>query len=138
MSVLDHLAQAAAVIMLIELLVVLLVFLGIAGGLAFGLRWGRGKLTGVYEQVNKYSRMGAGYVDTGMHKAAQPFIMLGAGFTRLEATLEGIREQVRLARMPAAPAVAPPVPAPPPAEARSEPISEPVPEAVGARPVEAP
>lgn len=95
MTILHHLAQAAAVILLVELLVVLLLFLGVAGGLAFGLHWVRGKSEWAFELANgylplatKYSRIGTGFV-------AKPFILGGGAAARVRGTIDAVRRQVR-------------------------------------------
>jgi hypothetical protein len=95
LTIFHHLAQAAAVILLVELLVVLLIFLGVAGGLAFGLHWVRGKSGWAFEQANgylplvtKYSRVGTGFV-------AKPFILGGGAGARVRVTLDAIQRQVR-------------------------------------------
>lgn len=98
MSVLNHIAQAAAVILLIELLVVIFVFLGIAGGLAFGLRWVRGKTGWAFGKANTYAGMGTGYLHKGMDYAAKPFILAGGWADRVKGTAGSLRDQAREAR----------------------------------------
>jgi hypothetical protein len=99
-DILNHLAQAAAVILLVELLVILLVFLGISGGLAFGLRWVGGKTDWAFDKVNGYVAMGTRYVHTATDYAAKPLIAV-SGFTEtVKDTAEAIRQQIRQARSP--------------------------------------
>jgi hypothetical protein len=94
-SILHHLAQAAAVILLVELLVLLMLFLGVAGGLAFGLHWTRGKSGWAFEKVNGYLPLLTKYSRVGTDLVAKPFIV-GAGVsTQVRVTLESIRRQVR-------------------------------------------
>ena len=91
----NHLAQAAAVILLIELIVVLLVFLAISGGLAFGLWWARRKIGWAFEKGNTYVRLGTRYVHRGIDVAAKPFIAVSAVASKIKGTTEAIREDVR-------------------------------------------
>lgn len=121
MNILNHLAQAAAVLLLLELLVVLLVFLALAGGLAFGLRWGRGKLGSLFEKVNGFLPRIDGYVHTGTGYGARPFIIAAAFPDRVQATAEGIKRRVRMQRpAPAATDVTTVMPAVEPAEATAD------------------
>ena len=98
MSVLHHLAQAAAVILLIELLVVLIIFLALAGGLAFGLHWMRGKTDWAFDKANGYLALVPKYTQTGTNLVAKPIIVGSGGVARVAATLEAIRRQVRSSR----------------------------------------
>lgn len=98
MTVLHHLAQAAAVILLVELLVALALFLGLAGGLAFGLHWTRGKSGWAFEKANGYLPLLTKYSRVGTDVAAKPFILGAGATTQLRVTLESIRRQVREAR----------------------------------------
>lgn len=95
MSVLNHIAQAAAVFLLIELIVLLLVFVGVAGGLAFGLRWMRGKTGWAFEKANGYIVIGTRYLDKGTDYAAKPFILTTSFGERVKVTLDAIRDEVR-------------------------------------------
>lgn len=95
MDVLDHLAQAAAVILLIELLVVLLLFLAIAGGLAFGLRWVRGKSDPLFARANSVVRRVPGYVERASDVAASPVIKLAGIMRNVKVTAETLRGYVR-------------------------------------------
>jgi hypothetical protein len=97
-TILHHLAQAAAVILLIELLVILLIFLGIAGGLAFGLHWVRGKTGWVFEKINGYASLATKYTRVGTEFVAKPFILGAGAVTRVRVTLEAIRRQFRAIR----------------------------------------
>ena len=99
MNVLHHLAQAAAVILLVELLVVLIIFLAVAGGLAFGLHWARGKTDWAFGKANGYLALVPKYTQSGTDLIAKPFILGGGGVTRVLVTLESIRRQVRQNRM---------------------------------------
>jgi hypothetical protein len=94
-SILHHLAQAAAVILLVELLVVLMMVLGVAGGLAFGLHWTRGKSGWAFEKANGYLPLLTKYSRVGTDLAAKPFILGAGASTRVRVTLESIRRQVR-------------------------------------------
>ncbi len=98
MSILHHLAQAAAVILLVELLIVLIIFLAVAGGLAFGLHWVRGKTDWAFERANGILALVPKYTRTGTDVVAKPFILGGGGVTRALVTLETIRRQVRASR----------------------------------------
>lgn len=109
MSVLHHLAQAAAVILLVELLVVLIIFLAVAGGLAFGLRWVRGKTDWAFDKANGYLALVPKYTHVGTDLAAKPFILGGGGVARVAATLEAIRRQIRQNQMSSPPAEPVPV-----------------------------
>lgn len=95
MTILHHVAQAAAVILLIELLVVLLLFLGVAGGLAFGLHWVRGKTDWAFDKANGYLSLVPKYTHTGTGLVAKPFILGGGVGTRLLVTLDAVRRQIR-------------------------------------------
>jgi hypothetical protein len=97
-SVLNHLAQAAAVILLAELLVVLLIFAALAGGLAFGLRWGRGKLRDAFEKGNSYLPLLRTYVHTGTDYVAKPLIAAGKVASTVKGTALAIRKRFRESR----------------------------------------
>jgi hypothetical protein len=94
-STLNHIAQAAAALLLIELIVLLLIFVAVAGGLAFGLRWARGKTGWAFEKGNGYILMGARYLDKGTDYAAKPFIVSSSFVERIKATFRTIRDEVR-------------------------------------------
>jgi hypothetical protein len=98
LSVVNHLAEAAAVILLIELIVVILIFAGISGGLAFGLRWVRGKTGWAFETANAYIRIGAQYLHTGTDYAAKPLIQAGAFADKIRRLTRAIQDQVRRSR----------------------------------------
>jgi hypothetical protein len=98
-SVLNHLAQAAAVILLAELLVMLLIFAALAGGLAFGLRWGRGKMRAAFEKGNSYLPLARKYVHTGTDYVAKPLIAAGKFADTVKGTALAIRKRVRASRI---------------------------------------
>lgn len=95
MSVLNHLALFAAMLLLIELIVLILVLLGVAGGLAFGLRWVRGKVGWASEKGNHYLGRGAHFVDLGLNYVALPVIRVSGFVEMVKATAVAIRERVR-------------------------------------------
>jgi hypothetical protein len=121
MSVLDHLAQAAAVILLVELMVILIVFLAISGGLAFGLHWGRGKLGPLLEKGNTYVQQVPRYTEIATDYAARPVITAAGLSETVRATLEAIERRVREIR-PAASRQAPPPQPSSPADEKTESI----------------
>ena len=98
MNILEHLAQAAAVILLLQLLVFLLIFLAISGGLAFGLRWTRGKTNWAFEKVNRYSALGQKYIHTGTDYLALPVIKVSGGAERVRGILDSLERQTRRVR----------------------------------------
>jgi hypothetical protein len=114
---LDHLGQAAAVILLIELLVVVAIFLAISGGLAFGLFWVRGKTDWAFDKVNGYVAVGQKYVHRGSDLIARPFIVAGRVGATATGTAEAVRKRVKQvhAAQPSSSPSGPPPPAPPPA-----------------------
>jgi hypothetical protein len=94
-SILNHLAQAAAFILLLELLVVVMIFLAISGGLAFGSHWVLGKTDWAFGKVNPFVGIGRRYLRKGLDYAALPFIK-GTGYAaQAVATARAIRERVR-------------------------------------------
>ena len=95
MDVLHHLAQAAAVLLLLELLVVLLLFLGISGGLAFGLWWGRGKLGPLLEKANSYLPLIPKYTQIGTDYAAKPLILAGGFAETVRVTIAALERRIR-------------------------------------------
>jgi hypothetical protein len=95
MIALHDLAEAAAILLLIELLVVLVIFLAISGGLAFGLWWGRGQLGPLLEKVNGYLPLVTKYTQTGTDYVARPIIMAGGLAATVKATLAAIQRRVR-------------------------------------------
>lgn len=95
MNVLNHLMEAAAIILLLELLVVLLIFLGVAGGLAFGLHWVRGKTGPVFARIHHFVGLGTAYVDKGLGYAALPVTKAAALAETVRVTALAIRERVR-------------------------------------------
>lgn len=114
-SWLDHLGQAAAVILLLELLVIILIFLGISGGLAFGLWWVNGKTGWAFNLVNTYFGKGRGFIHTGTDYAAKPFILASGFAERARVTAEAVRKRIRDQRAAAAtpsPVASRPVPPP--------------------------
>jgi hypothetical protein len=98
MDAFHHIAQAAAVLLMLELLVVLIVFLAISGGLAFGLRWGRGKLGPLLEKANGYLAMVPKYTRVGTDYAAKPVIMAGGFAETVKTTVAALERRVREAR----------------------------------------
>jgi hypothetical protein len=126
MTILNHLAQAAAIILILELMVVLLVFLGVAGGLAFGFRWVNGKSGTGFKLAREYSQKAAKYVHEGTGFAALPVIKVRRFGETVGVTAEAVKRQVR--RIETVRSRDVPVPA-------AEPIPEP---AVGARPAGSP
>jgi hypothetical protein len=98
MSVLKHLAQAAAVILLLELMVVLLIFLGISGGLAWGLRWSRGKAAIGIARVNAELPKVSEYTERATDVAAAPFIKVAGVVENVKATRDAIQRIVRWGR----------------------------------------
>jgi phage tail tape-measure protein len=114
-DVLNHLGQAAAIILLIELLVVLMIFLAVAGGLAFGLHWVRGKTDWAFGKINIYAGKGTGLIHKGTDYLALPFIKATGAAATARATLDAIERRVR--QIQASRPVRPPVaarPVPPP------------------------
>jgi hypothetical protein len=130
LSVVNHLAEAAAVILLIELIVGILIFAGISGGLAFGLRWVRGKTGGAFEKANAYVRIGAQYIHTGTDYAAKPFILTSAFAEKLRSLPRAIQEQVRRSRESGA------ATPPSPVAASPSPTAEPSPETESSVPLD--
>lgn len=117
MTFLDHVAQAAAIILILELMVVLLIFIGIAAGLAFGLRWINIKAEMGFKVARDYSRKAAGYVHTGTGYAATPVIVVRKYAETAGAVAGAIKQRVRhieVAReaVPASPVAEPPVETP--------------------------
>lgn len=121
MNVLEHLAQAAAVLLLLELLMILIVFLAISGGLAFGLHWVRGKTPWAFGKVNTYSGLGQKYSHKGTDYLALPVIVTAGAAERVKGTLRSLQEQVRRLRHRGAtqPVVAARPVSPPPQEPSS-------------------
>lgn len=95
MNVLNHLGQAAAIILLLELLVVLIVFLAIAGGLAFGSHWVNGKTEWAFGKVNTGNDFLRRWIHRGTGIAVTPLILALGWGDRVRATVGGVREQVR-------------------------------------------
>jgi hypothetical protein len=93
--ILEHLAQAAAVILILELMVLLIIFLAVSGGLVFGLHWVQGKTDPAFGKVNEYVGIGTGYVRKGTGYAALPLILSGRYAGIAQGTLDAIRRQVR-------------------------------------------
>lgn len=110
MKILDHLAQAAAVLLLAELLVVLVIFLAVAGGLAFGLRWVRGKTDWAFAKANHYLALATSYVDRGAQYAGRPFILAAGWLETARVMVKALEGHVRTSRRkPAVPTGAAPV-----------------------------
>jgi hypothetical protein len=103
-----HLAQAAALLLMLELGIIILLLLAISGGLAFGLYWARRKTGWVQGKLNTYVPMGVRYVHLGTDFAAKPFIM-GRGLAARVSTISTTTQQLvrrDRARGQAAPEVA--------------------------------
>lgn len=100
MSVLNHLGQVAAVILLLEVFVVVLIFLGIAGGLAFGLHWTRGKVSWASDKANTYVAMGRRYLRVGTDTVAKPFIAGTAFFDTVRTAAVSLRHMVQSRHRP--------------------------------------
>jgi hypothetical protein len=111
MTVLNHLAQVAAIILILELMVVLLIFLAVAGGLAFGLRWVNGKADTAFKQANEYTQKAAGYVRTGTGYAALPVIQVRRHAETVGATVQAVKQRVRQVGAVRAGGTSTPVPA---------------------------
>jgi hypothetical protein len=92
---LHHLAQAAALLLFLELLVVIFVFVAISGGLAWGLGWVRNKQGWVYHKIHTYVPVGTNYVHLGTDFVAKPFHVGGASWARVSRTASAIRTHVR-------------------------------------------
>jgi len=115
-SVLNHLAQAAAILLIGELLVVLIIFLAIAGGLAFGLRWVRGKTGWAMTRADTGLKTAQTYVDKGTTMAAKPMIVAHGWFATAEGTLLALQSEARRIRGAGVrPAMTAPLPSEPPA-----------------------
>jgi hypothetical protein len=93
MSVLNHLAQAAAMLLLIEVIVVVLIIAGVGGGLGFGLHWVRGKVDWASAKANSYIAIGRKYLRIGTDYAAKPFIVTSGASETAKGTLEALRQQ---------------------------------------------
>jgi hypothetical protein len=116
-DVLNHLGQAAAIILLIELLVILMIFLAIAGGLAFGLHWVRGKTDWAFGKVNTYVAKGTELIHKGTGYLALPVLKAAVVATTVRGTVDEIERRIRqldAARRKRPPIAARPVPPPPP------------------------
>lgn len=96
MSVLNHVALFAAMLLLIQLIVLILVLLGVAGGLAFGLRWTRGKVTWASTLGNTYLGKATHFLDIGLNYAALPVIKVSGAVEMVKATSAAIRERIHL------------------------------------------
>jgi hypothetical protein len=131
MTVLDHLAQVAAIILILELMVVLLLFLGVAAGLAFGLRWVNHKASSGMGAAQKLADRGSGYVHTGTGYAALPVMVLRKYADTGAAVANAIKQRVRQTEARRSAPTLPPATPSLPSGSTVQP-SEP---AVGARPV---
>lgn len=100
MSVLNHLGQAAAVILLLEIVVVLLILVGISGGLAFGLWWVRGKTDWAFAKANTYITMGIGYIHKGTDYAAKPVIAGGSFAETVKGAFRAIQREAQARTSP--------------------------------------
>lgn len=108
MPVLNHLAQAAAVLLLFELIVLVLIFAALGGGIAFGLHWLRGKARPTMETTLSLIGRFRRYLRVGSDYAAKPFISLEGALTAVGAGADSLRRRVRATRIssPALPAEA--------------------------------
>jgi hypothetical protein len=104
-SVLDHLAQAAAILLLIELSVFLLIFCIVTGGLAFGLRWVRGRTGSVFGKANYYVELAAKDVHMATDYVAKPVIVASGFAETARATAVAVRSRVRTLRSSASTSV---------------------------------
>ncbi len=95
MKILDHLGQAAAILLLIELLVVLIIFLAISGGLAWGLRWVNGKSSWAYDKANSYLPLMKKYLRMGTDYIALPFIKANALAEMVKQSGASIERRIR-------------------------------------------
>ncbi len=95
MSVLNHLGQVAAVLLLLELMVVLLIFLGIFGGLGFGLHWVRGKTDWAFGKVNHYVGIGVRGIHQGTGYAVKPLILAVSFLDSVGSTVGALKGSVR-------------------------------------------
>jgi len=93
MSVMNHLAQAAAMLLLLEVLVVAMIFAAVSGGLAFGLHWVNGKTGWAFGKVHGYLALGRKYTHLATDYAGKPFILLGGWTDRIETTVGSLRRQ---------------------------------------------
>ena len=100
MSILNHLGQAAAMLLLLELLVLVVLFAGIAGGLAFGTRWLRGRTGWASEKALTYLKIGSRYVEKGSGIAALPFIRASGFAEAVKGTIAAIERRVRSSPSP--------------------------------------
>lgn len=125
MRALHHLAQAAAIVLIVELIFVLLIILAISGGLAFGFRWVRKKEATAFDYADRYTKLGADYVHRGTDYAALPFLKAGHLTGRVEGTLKALQVRVRQSRQSGA--VSPTVGSTPPPPA--DPATTPEPQA---------
>jgi hypothetical protein len=97
-NVFHHIAQAAAILLILELWVVLIIFLAISGGLAYGLRWGRGKLGPLLEKANEYLAMVPKYTEKGSDYAAKPVIVAGGFAETVKTTVSALERRIREVR----------------------------------------
>jgi len=95
MTILRDLAEAAAVLLLLELMVILLVMLAVFGGLAFGMRRINKNSGAGFAKVNGWVDTGQKYVHKGTDYVALPFVLVGRAVSTVDGTLHGIRQQVR-------------------------------------------
>ncbi|GAC1322230.1 MAG: hypothetical protein NVSMB22_08790 [Chloroflexota bacterium] len=114
MSVLDHLGQAAAALLLLELLVILLIFLGLFGGLAWGLHWVNGKTDWAFGKLNGYIAIGQRYLHMGTGYVARPFILVSGLSENVKGTARALQAIVRKNRAQQPEIAARPAPSLPP------------------------
>jgi hypothetical protein len=94
MSVMNHLADAAAALLLLELLLVVTIFAVLCGGLAFGLYWVNGKTEWAFGLLNGLLPPVRKYASLAMDVVAKPFILLGTWTERIEATVGSLQRQI--------------------------------------------
>lgn len=95
MTVLNDLAHAAAVLLLIELLVVVLIFLAVAGGLGFGTHWLNGKTGVAFAKINGFVPKAISYVDRAGGYAAKPFIAANGLVAMVRTSIQSLASRGR-------------------------------------------
>ncbi len=98
MSVMNHLAEAAAAILLLEVFVLALIFAALTGGLAFGLQWVNGKTEWIFGMVNGFLPPVRKYTSLALDTVAKPFIVLSAWTERVETTARSLQRQAAAIR----------------------------------------
>ncbi|MGH2448616.1 MAG: hypothetical protein ACRDFS_08445 [Chloroflexota bacterium] len=95
MPILNHFAQAAAILLLGQLIVLLLVFAVIAGLVVFGLRFGRRRSQPGLQRANSLLAIAQSKVHQGTDMVARPVIALAGATDTMRATAMAIRHKVR-------------------------------------------